>query len=179
MARRGSRFARRALSRNPPPPRRLFRSAQPARARRARRRDVRSRRAHARDQRADQRHAAGALLLCRRAVRAARRHPRGATERKPFDEARTTARATLAFASVTDAGEHDDALDCLERCLDGLKREDRELIVEYYTDAKRDRIERRRAMAGRLGISMNALGIRAFRLRASLEACVGAGRRRS
>jgi hypothetical protein len=104
---------------------------------------------------------------------------RAARRSVPFDEARATSRSALAFAPLTEASEHNDALDCLGRCLGGLKREDRELIVEYYTDAKRDRIERRRALAARLGISMNALGIRAFRLRASLEACVGAGRGRS
>jgi hypothetical protein len=34
------------------------------------------------------------------------------------------------------------------------------------------RIDRRRALADRLGITMNALGIRASRLRGSLEVCV-------
>ena len=67
----------------------------------------------------------------------------------------------------------DQALDCLSRCLDKLKPEERFLIVEYYRDAKRDRINRRRDLARQLGISMNALAIRAWRLRASLERCVG------
>jgi len=66
-------------------------------------------------------------------------------------------------------------LECLDRCLDALKPEQRELIVEYYRDGDRQRIERRRDMAGRLGISMNALGIRVCRIRdaltTSVEAC--------
>jgi DNA-directed RNA polymerase specialized sigma24 family protein len=63
-------------------------------------------------------------------------------------------------------------LDCLDRCLDELKPEQRELVVDYYRDAGREKIERRRDIAVRLGISMNALGIRASRIRGTLEACV-------
>lgn len=69
-------------------------------------------------------------------------------------------------------------LDCLDRCLAALKDDQRSLIVEYYADARRERIDRRRGLAGRLGISMNALSIRVWRvrdgLRACLEACRGA-----
>jgi DNA-directed RNA polymerase specialized sigma24 family protein len=65
---------------------------------------------------------------------------------------------------------------CLERCLDKLKPEQRELAVEYYRDEQRQKIDRRREMAARLGITMNALSIRACRIRASLEACVEACR---
>jgi DNA-directed RNA polymerase specialized sigma24 family protein len=63
-------------------------------------------------------------------------------------------------------------LECLDRCLDKLKPEQRDLAVEYYRDAKRLRIDRRRSLASRLGITMNALGIRASRIRGSLESCV-------
>jgi DNA-directed RNA polymerase specialized sigma24 family protein len=63
-------------------------------------------------------------------------------------------------------------LECLDRCLHKLKPDQRELAVEYYRDAKRQRIDRRREMAKRLGISTNALGIRACRIRSTLESCV-------
>ena len=72
----------------------------------------------------------------------------------------------------------DQPLDSLNRCLDKLKPEERHLIVEYYRDAKRDRINRRRDLARQLGISMNALAIRAWRLRANLERCVAVCSRR-
>jgi DNA-directed RNA polymerase specialized sigma24 family protein len=75
-------------------------------------------------------------------------------------------------ASTEDTTEQ--ALDCLTQCLDKLKPEERHLIVEYYRDAKRARINRRRELARQLGISMNALAIRAWRLRASLERSVAA-----
>ena len=67
-------------------------------------------------------------------------------------------------------------LESLECCLETLKPEQRELIVEYYRDGGRQKIDRRRDLARRLGISMNALGIRASRIRSALEACVNARR---
>jgi DNA-directed RNA polymerase specialized sigma24 family protein len=65
-------------------------------------------------------------------------------------------------------------LECLDRCLHQLKPEQRELAIEYYRDAKRERIDRRRSLAERLGITMNALGVRACRIRNTLQTCVGA-----
>ena len=55
-----------------------------------------------------------------------------------------------------------------------MKPHERELVVDYYRDARRQRIEGRRDLAARLGITMNALGIRACRIRSALETCVGA-----
>jgi DNA-directed RNA polymerase specialized sigma24 family protein len=66
---------------------------------------------------------------------------------------------------------------CLERCLLMLKPDQRDLAIEYYRDSQRERIERRRALAERLGITMNALALRASRIRNTLEACVESCRR--
>lgn len=62
----------------------------------------------------------------------------------------------------------------LDRCLEQLRPDQRELAVEYYRDARRQRIDRRQDIARRLGISMNALGIRACRIRDALKACMQA-----
>jgi DNA-directed RNA polymerase specialized sigma24 family protein len=59
--------------------------------------------------------------------------------------------------------------ECLDRWLQELKAEQREFIVEYYRDSGRQKIERHRDMAKRLGITMNALGLRALRIRSALE----------
>ena len=67
-------------------------------------------------------------------------------------------------------------LDCLERCLQQLPPAQRELAIEYYRDARRQRIDRRRELAERLGITMNALGIRACRIRDGLRTCMEACR---
>jgi DNA-directed RNA polymerase specialized sigma24 family protein len=63
-------------------------------------------------------------------------------------------------------------LDCLDRCLQTLKPAQRDLVVEYYRDQRREKIERRKSLAARLGISMNALGIRVCRIRDTLTACL-------
>jgi DNA-directed RNA polymerase specialized sigma24 family protein len=61
---------------------------------------------------------------------------------------------------------------CLEKCIRILEAGDRELIVDYYHGEQRAKINNRRAMAAKLGISINALSIRACRIRDKLEACV-------
>jgi len=65
-------------------------------------------------------------------------------------------------------------LECLELCLQKLRSEDRDVILEYYRGEKRVKIERRRSLAARLGVSINALSIRACRIRDRLEDCVKA-----
>ena len=82
--------------------------------------------------------------------------------------------ATGAASGDDSAPGNEQRLECLDRCLHKLKPDQRELALEYYRDAKRQRIDRRRELARRLGISTNALGIRASRIRSTLESCVTA-----
>ena len=63
----------------------------------------------------------------------------------------------------------------LQRCLEDLTKEDRELILEYYRGDGRTKIETRRSLAGRLGLSANALTIKACRIRNKVEECVKKG----
>ncbi len=63
-------------------------------------------------------------------------------------------------------------LNCLENCLQKLPEAHRALILEYYRHERRSKIECRREMAVRLGVTMNALTIRACRIRERLEQCV-------
>jgi RNA polymerase sigma factor (sigma-70 family) len=62
--------------------------------------------------------------------------------------------------------------ECLDQCVQQLSPESREIILQYYQEEKRSKIDRRRALADRLGIAINALRIRAYRIRASLQACM-------
>jgi DNA-directed RNA polymerase specialized sigma24 family protein len=57
----------------------------------------------------------------------------------------------------------------LDHCLQLLAPEQRDLIVEYYRDTGQGKIARRRDIAKCLGISVNALCLRASRIRAALE----------
>src|SRR5262249_21912761 len=68
--------------------------------------------------------------------------------------------------------EKDEKLDCFERCLKELPVDSRQLILQYYSDEKREKINRRLAIAERLGIPLNALRSRAQRIRHRLEECV-------
>jgi len=92
----------------------------------------------------------------------------------PLDESKSVDMSVGGGAARPDeAGVlQEQRLDCLDRCLQQLKPEQRELIVQYYAEAGREKIERRRDLANRLGITMNALGIRAFRIRDGLMTCV-------
>lgn len=62
--------------------------------------------------------------------------------------------------------------ECLERCLGRLSDEDREVITEYYRYKKTEKIDRRKRLAARLGISLNTLRVKMHRQRMNLEACV-------
>jgi DNA-directed RNA polymerase specialized sigma24 family protein len=95
----------------------------------------------------------------------------------PVDERRAAAAVERGLArpdAAEDASLQERRLTCLDRCLQELKPEQRDLAIEYYRDAKRQRIDRRRGLAERLGITMNALGIRASRIRNALETCMDA-----
>jgi DNA-directed RNA polymerase specialized sigma24 family protein len=63
-------------------------------------------------------------------------------------------------------------LKCLDQCTDKLEPANRELIVRYYYGHEREKIENRRSLAENRGISINALSIRACRIREKLEICV-------
>jgi DNA-directed RNA polymerase specialized sigma24 family protein len=63
-------------------------------------------------------------------------------------------------------------LDCLESCVGQLEARDRQIITRYYVGKEKVKIENRRALADSLSITMNALSIRACRIRDKLEVCV-------
>lgn len=68
--------------------------------------------------------------------------------------------------------EGEQRLECLDRCLQKLDRDSRQLIIEYYRGEQRAKIDARRGLAERFGITANALSIRACRIRDRLESCV-------
>lgn len=62
--------------------------------------------------------------------------------------------------------------ECLERCLAHLPAASRELVIKYYQQEKQAKIDHRRLLAAELGIAVNALRIRAHRIRLTLQNCV-------
>ena len=87
-----------------------------------------------------------------------------------------TRKTRSSLVVQADAGEEererDTLLECLSQCMQTLDADHRDLIAGYYTGEQRAKIDNRRAMAERLGITVNALSIRACRIRDKLEACV-------
>ena len=80
--------------------------------------------------------------------------------------------AQSSAGSHSDPGANDDrTLDCLHSCLDRLPHQDRQLILRYYQDDRQAKIRHRHRLAAEMGIELNALRIRAYRIRARLESC--------
>ncbi len=63
--------------------------------------------------------------------------------------------------------------ECLERCMEELDAESRELVLKYYQQEKRAKIDHRKELADRLGIALNTLRMRVHRIKAILQQCVG------
>ena len=62
--------------------------------------------------------------------------------------------------------------DCLRSCLQKLSEDKRELILAYYAKEKQAKIDHRTEMAQRLGISVETLRVKAYRIRSTLEQCI-------
>lgn len=86
----------------------------------------------------------------------------------PVDETELRAKPDEADAYA----ESEATMTCLDTCSGTLDSRERDLIVRYYAGEKASKIANRKLMADELGISHNALAIRAFRLRERLEGCV-------
>jgi hypothetical protein len=80
----------------------------------------------------------------------------------------------IAQDATAEAERKEMSLVALEECLTTLATGERDLILEYYRGEQGAKIEHRQALARRLGLTANALTIRACRLRDRLERCVRA-----
>ncbi len=77
----------------------------------------------------------------------------------------------IRVALTTDDEPHPE-MECLDKCLAELTTENQSLLIEYYQEDKRAKINHRKHLAERMGIAANALRIRAYRMRAAVEICV-------
>ncbi len=68
--------------------------------------------------------------------------------------------------------ERERRLKCLEECLRKLPNETRDFIIEYYREENGLKIEQRKQQAARLNTTLNALRLRASRMRRDLAACI-------
>ena len=72
----------------------------------------------------------------------------------------------------SDSEESQAGIECLRNCLQNLSSDNRELIIQYYQGEKGAKIESRKKLIERFGITVNTLRMRALRLRDKLQACV-------
>lgn len=61
---------------------------------------------------------------------------------------------------------------CLEICLGKLAPHAREIIEQYYAEDKRAKINLRKRIAAKLGVTNSNLRLRALRIRATLQGCI-------
>lgn len=61
---------------------------------------------------------------------------------------------------------------CLQLCLKKLSTEQRQLILNYYALEKQAKIPHRLKIAEDLGLSVETLRVRVYRIRATLETCI-------
>jgi DNA-directed RNA polymerase specialized sigma24 family protein len=64
------------------------------------------------------------------------------------------------------------AQSCLEQCVEKLAPAERDLVLQYYQQEGQAKINNRKKLAERLGLGLNALRIRACRIRLALQDCV-------
>jgi len=90
------------------------------------------------------------------------------------EKERTALNQLPASPSIdTESDEMQKRINCLSQCLAALPEKSRELITEYYEGDATAKINRRKELAAKLGMPINALRIRACRLRQKLEECMG------
>jgi DNA-directed RNA polymerase specialized sigma24 family protein len=95
-----------------------------------------------------------------------------------MDQARGRRREEAALGELLASGtpvpqpDQERLLESLEQCMLEIPEESRRLLLIYYGGEKRAKIEARKALAEQLGIPLNALRIRAWRLRARLAGAV-------
>jgi DNA-directed RNA polymerase specialized sigma24 family protein len=63
-------------------------------------------------------------------------------------------------------------IEYLKRCLEALPQESRALITQYYEGERRSKIDNRKKLSEQMSIPLNALRIRAHRLREKLVTCI-------
>lgn len=89
-------------------------------------------------------------------------------ELKPLDEIQTP----QAAEADPEIEQKERRLQCLDGCVQRLPANQLVLITEYHQEQGGAKIARRNELAKQLGIPLNALRIRAYRIRGELETCI-------
>ena len=87
--------------------------------------------------------------------------------RVPLEDADLPEQKTIEIDAETTAIE-----DCLESCLQKVSMENRKLITAYYAKVKQAKIDHRAELAQQLGIPVETLRVKVYRIRKSLHGCI-------
>jgi RNA polymerase sigma factor (sigma-70 family) len=71
-----------------------------------------------------------------------------------------------------ESNKEDSRLECLDLCLRQIDQENRDLILRYYQKDKQAKIDFRRELAEEVGIAINTLRVRVYRIRELLQKCL-------
>jgi DNA-directed RNA polymerase specialized sigma24 family protein len=74
--------------------------------------------------------------------------------------------------TAPDSSDSERRLTCLDGCVRDLPVQQLTLITQYHQDDGGAKIAKRTQLASQLGIPLNALRIRAYRIRGTLEGCI-------
>lgn len=92
--------------------------------------------------------------------------------RKVHHEYLRTQHRTPPPLSPEVTNENEQLYECLDRCMEKLPEQNRQLVIRYYQNEKKVKIDNRKTLADELGVAVNALRIRAHRIRLLLRKCV-------
>jgi RNA polymerase sigma factor (sigma-70 family) len=81
-------------------------------------------------------------------------------------------RLTTRSQQSDDTDEINRRFECLEECIGKLPADSRELILDYYQEEKRAKIDFRQQIAQRMGMDVENLRVKVFRIRASIYKCM-------
>jgi len=93
-------------------------------------------------------------------------------ERRTKEVPRELVQDPAAMPVVTEENGDNPEYECLLHCLEVLRITERTLVVEYYEHQGHAKIKQHQQMATAMGIAINALRIRACRIRRTLRKCV-------
>jgi DNA-directed RNA polymerase specialized sigma24 family protein len=83
------------------------------------------------------------------------------------------AREMAQYIRQPDKNDDDEmAYQCLDQCIQQLSPNNRELVLSYYREEKQAKIDHRKKVAESLGIELNAMRIRLYRVRKTLRQCI-------
>ncbi len=85
---------------------------------------------------------------------------------------RTAARTLPQPEPISSDAESDRRYDCLDQCMAELSQYARQLLLAYYDKQGKEKIVNRKKLADEQGITLRALRLRVFHLRAQVKTCM-------